>query len=353
MPVARAKVGCGQKKVGHGQKVGGEPVGPARRTLPICKPRLPGQAIVAYVPSAAVNKKTTGPSWHSCPKVVWQPAGPARKTLPVRESHLPGQAFVASVQRTRSPLRGIPRRPGSLPEASVAEDWGHQKGDNEKPICDASKRTISLATISREAIGGSRGEIASMSTSASQTFLVTASVFCLPGLPPAECFVKKMEEQPGVPAENVKLDGKRSCAGGPLVAAAAAVAPVWRALSGPIGSPYYSCCCQAYLMVSTTSMIGCAVLRVTGTGWLSRRFEGSVSAERQPGPGGRSFATPKSADREFVPRPNTARPDGGCLDKHDKCYNDHDPLQSWLKRLKHDESYWHDNTQSTLSRSSL
>ena len=157
------------------------------------------------------------------------------------------------------------------------------------------------------------------------------------------------------------MDGKRSCAGGPLVAAAAAVAPVWRALSGPIGSPYYSCCCQGYLMVSTNPMIGCAVLGVRCYVYLFlRRFKGSVCAERF----GSRTRTRKCVeldvkrsliisklystheDGDDVPRPKTARPDGGCLTIHRQY---HYPVLYWLKPPQGEESYWHDNTTCTLS----
>ncbi len=75
-----------------------------------------------------------------------------------------------------------------------------------------------------------------VSTSASQTFVVPASIFLLLGGLPAGGLVKKMDMQPGAPAERVKLDVKRSEPGRPPGAAppwtTAADAPAGLGLSG-------------------------------------------------------------------------------------------------------------------------
>ena len=113
-------------------------------------------------------------------------------------------------------------------------------------------------------------------TSTWQTFEVTALDSPLPGVLPVEIFVKKSKGKPGARSKNVKLDDKGSCAGGPLVTGAVAAVPAARALREPWGPP----CNQ-------------------------------------------NFVKPKSTDRDYVPRPNTARSEGGCLDKSPRRYHYH------------------------------
>ena len=160
-------------------------------------------------------------------------------------------------------------------------------------------------------------------------------------------------------AENVKLDVKGSQTGAaPGVATAApprpaaAHAPGGPGLSGarstsrgPAGS-CYSNCCQAYHKVSTNPMFGCAGLGVLGSADLfPRRFEGSLSEERF-GSRTRTYSCVKLdgkrcrqdgslLDSGGGPRPNTARPEGGCVTirHHYQCL-----LPSWLKRPMRDES---------------
>ena len=54
-------------------------------------------------------------------------------------------------------------------------------------------------------------------------------------------------------------------------------------------------------------------------------------------PGG-SFGRSQSAGCVFVPMPNTARPEGGCLTIHQSSSH---PLPFWLKRLVREELEWH------------
>ena len=104
------------------------------------------------------------------------------------------------------------------------------------------------------------------STSVSQTFVVLAPISTPLGVLLAESFVKEMDVQPGVPAECVELDVKRSEPGRSLGETPpwtnAADAPAGLGLSGIVllsrgpGDLPYSMCCQAYRKVSTNPMFG-------------------------------------------------------------------------------------------------
>ena len=173
--------GASAKWYNHSRpEVDGRTLGPARKTLPSCKPRIPGQAFVASVPSAMNWPK------YSRQKEVWQPMGPARKTLPICKPRLPGQAFAASVHSDKMRT-------------------------NQNLGCGTKVRTTSFAISLLEAIGGSRGEHTSCSSSVSQTFAVPTSTSIFPGLLPAEGFVKEADVQPGAPPNSVELGEPTSC----------------------------------------------------------------------------------------------------------------------------------------------
>ena len=188
-----------------------------------------------------------------------------------------------------------------------------------------------------------------MSTSVSQTFAVPASVSAFVVALPAECVVEEMDVPPGAPAECVELDIKRSGPGRSPGAAPpctnAADAPAGLGLSGIVllsrgpGDLPYSMCCQAYRKVSTNPMFGCAVLGVRCFADLFlRRFQDSVSAERLGSRTRTGIVSKPNSNREDgddVPRPKTARPEGGCLTIHRQC---HYLVLYWLKRPLRDES---------------
>ena len=112
--------------------------------------------------------------------------GPARKTLAKglhgalagRRASFPGQVFATVVPKTESDMMRT----------------------NQNLGCGTKVRTTSLAISGLEAIGGSREEHASCSSSMSQTFVVPASAFTLPGWPLAEGLVKKADLKSGPPA---------------------------------------------------------------------------------------------------------------------------------------------------------
>ena len=99
---------------------------------------------------------------------------------------------------------------GSPPEVPVVKDRGNQKVDDQKSICDVTTGTISLATTCPEAIDGSRGESELLSSSTSQTFLVTAVVSEDPGVSPAKVIALETDPHPSTGVPVVELDIKRS-----------------------------------------------------------------------------------------------------------------------------------------------
>ena len=180
--------------------------------------------------------------------------------------------------------------------------------------CGTKARATSLATCCREAIGGSREEHATCSLSVPQTFMVPACPFSLPGLPPAEGIVKKADTTSGAPADStlpgmlpvekmvkepgprpegptkrVKLDVKRS---------------YWKGAAEPRS------CCRDPRRAEPEC----------------RRRLGSVYTVKLDGKGSRQNSS--ILDGGDGPRPNTARPEGGCLTirHHYQC-----PLLFWLK----------------------
>ena len=165
------------------------------------------------------------------------------------------------------------RGTGVLPDAPVVKDRGSQKVNDQMSICDATTETISLATICPEAIDGSRGESELLSSSASQTFVVTAVVSGLYNSQTVEDFAAETDLEPGAPAENVKLDAKRSDTGRP--------------------EPSAPGDCSLERGVAARQP---GVYSVELDGKRSRSFE-------------RQYNT--CEDGDDVPRPNTARPQGG------------------------------------------
>ena len=158
-------------------------------------------------------------------KVGWFPAKPARVTchhgaLFAGGATLPGQAFEASVPKNQKTTEGSPL-------SGPAKPCHAARTSGEEHACDACARTTSLATFRLEAIGGSRRETASVSSS-SQALEASAFVPYSLGVLPAGSFVRDTDARTGAKAEPGSSPGPAT------PRARAAGAPAGLGLSGTV-----------------------------------------------------------------------------------------------------------------------